>query len=252
MKKVWDQALSWTRSDGTTTTVWPIAGGSEDANSGDTDTSGDGGATGGDNSGDTSGGTGDGETGGEEKLLPQAQVNEIVAREVAKAQRGKLDPKELGFESAKDMKDFLDAAKKKAEDDKDENQKALETAVREAQEAAKKEVLSVANERLVKAEFIIEASKNEVQFAEDAYALAKTLDLWEDVAIDDDGKVSGFDKKFFEDLKKAKPFLFGEKKVVDAGAGAHGEGSGEGSIQKLAQDYPALRDAVAARQRQQQ
>lgn len=244
MTEFWTRPFTWTHSDGTNTMVWPIAGGSEDAASDDGD------ATEGDTSGETSGGTDDGET-GDEKMLPQAQVNEIVAREVAKAQRGKLDPKELGFESAKDMKDFLDAARKKAEDDKDESQKALEAAIKEAEESARKEVLSVANERLVKAEFIIEASKHNVQFAEDAYALARTLDLWEDVAIDDGGNVSGFDKKFFEDLKKSKPFLFAESKPPDAGAGAHGEGPGDSSLGKLAAEYPALRDAVAARQRQQ-
>lgn len=192
----------------------------------------------------TSGGTDDSTK--DEKTLSQEEVNAIVAREVAKAQRGKLDPKELGFESGKELKDFLDQAKQKFEADKDEGQKQLEAAIEEARTTARQEVLSQANQRLVKAEFMLAAANAGIKFGEDAFALAQTTDLWTSVEVDDEGQVSGFDDAFFAELKTQKPYLFEEAKakIPDAGAGAHGEAGEKNSLQELAAKYPSLRGAV--------
>jgi len=179
-------------------------------------------------------------------MLPQDEVNAIVAREVAKAQRGKLDPKELGFESAKELKDFMDQAKQSMEAAKDESTKEFEAAVKEAREQARTEILAVANDRLIRAEFMLAAVNKGVRFGDDAYALAKTMEGWSSVEVSDEGKVSGLDDAFFEELKTQKPYLFEEPKtaIPDAGAGAHGAPGEKNSPQELAAKYPALRGRV--------
>ena len=209
---------------------------------GNTPIPGSGGSTG-EKPGATSGGTDDSTEG---KMLPQDEVNAIVAREVAKAQRGKLDPKELGFESAKELKDFMDQAKQSMEAAKDESTKEFEAAVKEAREQARTEILAVANDRLIRAEFMLAAVNKGVRFGDDAYALAKTMEGWSSVEVSDEGKVSGLDDAFFEELKTQKPYLFEEPKtaIPDAGAGAHGAPGEKNSPQELAAKYPALRGRV--------
>lgn len=213
------------------------------SSTGTTPIPGTGGQTGG-QPGATPGGTGD--SSNESKTLSQEEVNAIVAREVAKAQRGKLDPTELGFESGKELREFLDAAKQQQEAQKDQSQKDFEAAVEEAKTQARQEILSTANQRLVKAEFILAAANRGVKFGEDAFALAQTTDLWKGVEVSDEGEVSGFDDTFFEELKKLKPYLFEEPKtpIPDAGAGAHGAAGEKNSPQELVGKYPALRGRV--------
>lgn len=160
-------------------------------------------------------------------------MNALMAREVSRATRGKLDPTELGFENAKAMKEFFDSAKTKEDEAKDESTKALEQAKTEAREQAKNEILAVANERLVAAEFKVFAAQHKVVSPNDALVIAKTLDLWKDITVEDDGaevKITGFDDKFFEDLKSAKPFLFAAE-AANGAAGSDGDahaGSGTG------------------------
>ena len=237
-------------------TSWPatvrilpyISGGSgEESDSG----TGDGDATEGDDSDATSGDKGDGGTGdGGQKMLSQEQVNDIIAREVAKAQRGKLDPKELGFESGKELKEFLETSKKAADDAKSEAEKTLEKAVKEAADEARSTVLAQANERLVAAEFKLAAAKVGITAPDDALVLAKTMPLWSQVELsEEDGnvKVSGFDEAFFKELKDAKPFLFTSTSAnsdVGAGAGAGG-GTNKNSPEHLSELFPALKRAAA-------
>jgi hypothetical protein len=188
---------------------------------------------------------------GEEEQTPktftQEEVNAIAAREAAKAARGKLDPKELGFDSAKDMKEFFESAKAKQEADKDEDEKALEQAVKEAREEATSTVLASANQRVLKSEFTLAAMQHEVEPGAmgDAFTLAKTMDIWSGVEIDGEGAVTGFDDNFFVELKKAKPFLF-KQAPVGGGAGAGGAAPSGGKTnedQELAAKYPALQDS---------
>lgn len=198
-------------------------------------------------------GPGDGGTGEEDADKPkftQAQVDAIATREAQKAARGKLDPKELGFESAKDMKDFIDGVKAKEESDKSEDEKARDQAIKEAADAARNEVLSTANSRLIKANFLLAATKYEVEFGEDAYALAQSMEGWGAVEVkEEDGTVSGFDEDFFKELKEKKPFLFKQPEVDDQGnpipsanAGAQGPPAGtKTQAEKLAELYPALK-----------
>lgn len=173
-------------------------------------------------------GNGEGDGGeGSDKTFTQAEVDAIATREAAKAARGKLDPKELGFDSAKDLKAFLDAQKEKVEKDKTEEEKAFEDRVTKAEDAAKASVLDTANARLLRAEFMLAAVKADVAHGEDAFVLAHGLDEWDGVEIKDDGSVTGFDDAFFAALKEAKPFLFkqeddGTGRGTDAGAGHRG------------------------------
>ena len=180
------------------------------------------------------------------KTFTQEEVNAIAAREAAKAARGKLDPKELGFDSAKEMKEFFESAKQKAEADKDEDEKALEQAVREAREEVTTAVLATANERVMKSEFTLAAMQHEVEPGAmgDAFTLAKTMDIWKDVDLDDEGVVSGLDDNFFAELKKAKPFLFKQAPVgAGAGAGGAAPSGGKGNEDaELAAKYPALQE----------
>lgn len=244
-----DQALFLDRGFTVGGRFYPyISGGSEgEGDSG----SGDGDGTGTDNSGGTSGGTGDGEgdggqgSGEDEKKFSQKELNDHIAREVSKAQRGKLDPKELGFESAKELKEFLDKQKEAMEEAKTQAEKDLEEAKTKAADEAKSTVLAQATERLILAEFKIAANAAGVVAPDDAYVLAKTMDIWTQVEVDEDkNEVSGFDNHFFDSLKEKKPYLFGDAKQNgsgDIGAGAGGGGGGGGDrTAELKEKYKAL------------
>jgi hypothetical protein len=212
--------------------------------------SGDGGGTGAGSSDGGSGDSGGGDAGDKDDkpTLTQKQVNDIVARETAKAQRGKLDPKELGFESGKELKEFLDKQKDAADAVKDQATKDLEAAKEQATKDAEERVLSKANERLIRAEFVVQASKAEVSSPADAYVLAKTMEIWTQVELveaNDDVTVSGLDEDFFKQLKEAKPFLFeqnGQGGGKDLGGGAGGGKREADSLSptELSKTYPAL------------
>lgn len=198
----------------------------------------------------SSGGAATTDAGGD-KTLTQDQVNAIVAREVAKAQRGKLDPRELGFESGKELKEFLDKQKEAADQAKSESEKALEEAKQRATKDAEATILSKANERITKSEFVVKASAAGVTSPADAYVIAKTMPIWTQVELvenGDDVEVKGFDDNFFEELKKEKPFLFataGGQQGQDLGGGApNNDRSGQGRLSedKLLKDYPALKN----------
>lgn len=223
---------------------YPIIRGAEGSND-----SGTGDGTSADNDGGTSADNDGGDNKGDkkdEKLFTQDQLNAIAAREAEKAKRGKVDPKELGFDNAKEMKEYLDKAKEQADSQKSESEKALEEAVTKAKADAEAGVLSKANERVLRAEFLIAAVKAEVKLPNDAFVLAQTLEDWKSVEVSDDGNVTGLDEAFFETLKEAKPFLWGEDddgSGTDIGAGATGAGK-KGSVaareEELKTKYPSL------------
>ena len=215
--------------------VWPgISGGADDDDDSD--------------DGDDTGGDKPDATGGDKpdagKTFTQEEVNAIAARAADKAKRGKVDPKEFGFESQKDMKTAIDKMKQQEKDSQDEQTKALEEAKKEAADQARQEVLSVADQRILRAEFILAATKAEVAYPHDAFDLAKGLEAWSDVSVEDDHTVTGLDEALFEELKEKKPFLFkpeGEGGAGDVDAGAGGRGKSEADEEAKARElFPAL------------
>lgn len=226
--------------------IFPIIqGGAEDADDSDSDK---GDATSGDADGGTSDDKDDGKS-GDEKMFTQDQLNAIVTRETQKATRGKLDPKELGFENAKDMKTWVDSMKKTADDAKTEDEKTREAAIEAAKREATDSVLSKANERILKAEFLLAAMDHGIrkEARSDAYLLAPTVDSFSAVEVSDDGKVTGFDDAFFEELKENKPYLFepegddGDGSRGDIGAGRRGASKTDADkVADLRTTYPAL------------
>lgn len=205
---------------------YPIVAGGDSTTEGEGTPPVEGGSTEGASSGGT-GTTPPPET-GDGKTLTQEEVNAIVARETDKAKRGKLDPKELGFESGKELKEFIDQAKQYVQDQKSEGEKALEDAKKAARDEARAEVLGPAKELVLQAEFKLAAMSQGVALPNDALILAQAIpDLWENVEISEEGVVTGFDDAFFKTLKEQKPFLFGQKEGAtpppgDIGAGAQG------------------------------
>lgn len=185
----------------------------------------------------------------EERTFTQADVNKLLAKEVDKAKRGKLDPKELGFDSRKDLETFVNSMKEKSEEEKTEAERKQEEAINAAKEEATKGVLDQSKRLVLKAEFKLMAQEAGIgsEAREDAFVLAQTLDEWKDVEVSDEGEVSGLDKDFFEELKKAKPFLFAaptDDDQDDAGPGNIGQRSSGGKKkaddESLKQKYPAL------------
>jgi hypothetical protein len=179
-----------------------------------------------------------------DKKFTQDDVNRIAAAEASKAARGKVDPKLLGFTSAKEMQDFVEEQRKKTEEQKTEDDKAKEQAIADAVKAAETSVLSTANQRVIKAEFLLAAMGNGLtnrEAAADAFIIAQAMDLWEGVEIDDEGHVSGFDEAFFKTLKEKKSYLFDkEPGTGDAGAGAGGGNKQITDEQKLREQYSGL------------
>lgn len=181
----------------------------------------------------------------EDKKFTQEDVTKAATAAAAKAKRGLLSPKDLGFESAKAMQDFVETMKGKEAADKTEAEKKVEEAIKEAKETAESTVLSKANERIIRAEFLLAAKEHDVEWTDDAFAIAKSLDVW-DVTVDDEGKVSGLTDEMFEELKEKKPFLFKSDKddddEGDANSAGHRAGGGAkvSDETKLREAYPAL------------
>ena len=219
-------------------------GENSDAGSGGEGEGGDGGDSSNDN--DTNQNSTEGE-GSDGKTFTQEEVNKLIAKEVSKASRGKLDPKELGFETGKELKEKLDEIGKKEEEAKTEADKALEEAIEEARKEATESVLTKANARVIKSEFKVLAHDAGIptERLEDAFALAQIQENWKDVAVDDQDTVSGLDETFFEELKEAKPYLFATEEdeggTGDAGAAARSnKGGKKDRKEELKQKFPAL------------
>jgi hypothetical protein len=183
------------------------------------------------------------------KTFTQEEVNALVTRETQKAARGKLDPKEAGFASKDDLKVFLQKMKDKEEADKTEDEKAKEQAIKEAVEAARNEVLSTANSRLVKAEFTISANRAGVVIPiDDAFQVAQTLEEYSPEVDEEKGTVSGFDDDFFKAFRNAKPYVFAKPAGQDIGVGAGGGGNNKEAAREteLKELYPSLGRQLSA------
>ena len=192
----------------------------------------------------------DGSKPDDEKKFSQEEVNAIVAREANKAQRGKLDPSELGFQSGKELKEFLEKAKATEEQNKTDAEKALEEATEKAKKDAEAGVLTKAQNISRRAEFKLQAIQNQVdpKYTDQAFTLAHQLDEWANVEVDDDGVVTGLDEAFFVALKEHSPFLFTEASGDGSGDIGARSGSGGKSVQspeerreELSKTYKALR-----------
>lgn len=224
------------------------ADGTEDTDSKD--------SSGGTDTDDKSGGTdsdksGEGDKDKDEKKFSQAELDSLISKSKSKALRGKLDPKELGFDSRKEMEDFIAAAKDKQTEDQTESERQLEEAKTKAREEAKQEVMKPAQRIALKAEFKLACADKNIprDRADDAFSIAQNLEEWKDVDIDDQGVVKGLDDTFFDALKESKPWLFKEEGSEDKGSGDIGAGAGGGSRKssetadetKMRETYPALR-----------
>lgn len=197
--------------------------------------------------------TGDDKPDEEEKpsrTFTQEDVNKIVAKELSKAQRGKIDPKEVGFDSRKDLETFVKSMKEKTEEEKTEAEKEREAAIATAKEEATKGVLDKSKQLVLKAEFKLMAQEAGIasEAREDAFVLAQTLDEWKDVEVSDDGDVSGLNEDFFEDLKKAKPFLFAKPADEEGDEGPGNIGQRSGGRRKETEDEEALKKTYPALQ----
>lgn len=192
--------------------------------------------------------TGDDKPDEAEKKFTQEDLNKVVAKELSKAGRGKLDPKELGFDTRKDLETFVTSMKEKSDEEKTEAERKQEEAINAAKEEATKGVLNKSKQLVLKAEFKLMAQEAGIgsEAREDAFILAQTLDEWKAVEVSDEGEVTGLDKDFFEELKKAKPFLYAAPADddEDQGPGNIGQRSSGGKKKNddevLKQKYPAL------------
>lgn len=190
--------------------------------------------------------------GDEPKTFTQEEVNALMTKEASKAARGKLDPKELGFDSAKEMQEFIASAKERADAEKDEAQKELEKQTKEAYERGKTETLSSAKQIALRAEFTIQATKAGVVDPAGAFLLAQAEQAWEDIQVADDGSVTGLDDAFFAAFKETKPYLFGvatpgtngtSTPKINPGAGGASSDDAAAKAAALAKAYPALQQA---------
>jgi hypothetical protein len=253
---VWDQALNtWTTTDSTgntsywydtTTTTSPrwipqIRGAQEDPPSEDADTEDS-------DSDESADDTGDDKPDEEERKFTQEDVNKLLAKEVDKAKRGKLDPKELGFDSRKDLETFIKSMKEKSEEEKTEAEKERETAIAAAKDEATKGVMAQSKKLVLKAEFKLMAQEHgvSVEARDDAFVIAQTLADWEHVEVSDEGEVTGLDTDFFETLKKDKPYLFAqpadEEETTPGNIGQRASGAKKDASDErtLKEKYPAL------------
>lgn len=179
------------------------------------------------------------------KKFTQEEVNKILAKEKSKATRGKVNPKDYGFDSQKEFDQWVKDQKDKQDKNKSDDEKALQKAIDDATKEAESKIMSKANARLIKAEFKVAAREAGISkdALADAYVLAQTLEDW-DVEVDEEKEeVVGLDDDFFKELKKQKPFLFADNNgggSGDAGAGAGGgggRGNKDGNVKEL---FPAL------------
>ncbi len=180
-----------------------------------------GGAGAGDGAGSGSEGDNKGAGGGEEKKFTQAEldtkIQERISRESKKYDKYKdLDDKEL--ESYK--------AWKKEQDEKAENEKTdlqKEKDAREAAEKEKKVALEKANQRLIRAAFLVSAKDIPEDRRDAAYKLADISA----VTVNDNGDVDEkLLKTAIDEVLKANPFLKGTTEKQNVGGGA-GDGGGK-------------------------
>lgn len=158
---------------------------------------------------------------GAQAALTQAEIDAIVKDRVARERAKYADYDELKAKAQK----FSEWE----ESQKTELEKAQEAAQKAARE--KDSAIALANERLIKATFIEEASKHGVAHPEDAYALASR----ESVAVDQSGTVSGV-------ADAVKELIDGGRLVLNGKPQAPGLNGGAGGEQRPSEKAKALTD----------
>ena len=174
--------------------------------------------TGNEPEGKPAGGTTEPEAGsskdGEEKLLPQSEVDRIVQDRLARAAKGQPSKDELAE---------LRAAKVKLEEIEQAGASELEkaNAAREKAEAKAAEALSRASETMIRASALAELAKQGVTNVEGALrALDKT-----GLTVGDDGTVSGVEEAV-KNLLESIPEFVGKVVPQKVDQGARGTSSG--------------------------
>lgn len=142
--------------------------------------------------------------------------------------------KELGFDSVDAMKATLTAARQQAESEKTDLQKAQDAAT--AAKAELEATVARANDRLLRAEVKSVSADLGIVDSDAAYALMAR----DDVAVDDDGNVTGV-KAALEALLKAKPYLKKQEAATASG------GEFNGSDTKSGESMNALLRKAAGR-----
>jgi hypothetical protein len=148
----------------------------------------------------------------EDKMLPQAEVDRIIADRLARQKAQFADYDQLKEGAAK-WAELQAAQKSEAE----KTQELLTKLQHERDEA-----LTLANERLIRAAFIAAASKSGVQYPEDVFALADRTA----VLVDAKGNVAGVDEAVTAVVQAGRvPLLTGAAPKtpaakLDGGAGA--------------------------------
>ena len=188
---------------------------------------------------------------GGSKTFTQDELDKIVQERLGRATRGKLEPKDFGFETKAELEAALKKAKDADEAAKSETDKAIEAAKKEGRKEAEAELLGRASARLVRSEFILQAKDRNVVDPSSAYLLAKAEERFTGVTVKDDDTVEGLDDTFWADLLKGRDYLVkvgedaGEKKPPPSNANA---GTGTGGRKSPPQDrqeelkkrYPSL------------
>lgn len=148
----------------------------------------------------------------EPKLVPQDEVDRIVADRLARERKKYADYDDIKAKLAEieggqtTLTAEKEAAEKRAQEAEDLRNKALDTA----------------NRRLIKAEFKAVATTGEVRIRPDALEDAFKLADISGVTVDDDGNVSGM-ADVVKTLVESKPFL-GDQQVVSRQVGGDTNG----------------------------
>lgn len=138
--------------------------------------------------------TGDDKAGGDKPAFTQADIDRI-AGQTRKEAMAKW-AKEHGFENVKDLEEIIKAKRDADEQAKTDLQKAQDTAQRE--KVAREQAEAALRSERIKAAVVKKATELNFAFPDDTLAF---LNL-SAVEIDDNGKISGFDKQL-DDLAKS-------------------------------------------------
>lgn len=191
-------------------------------------------------------------TDGGNKTFTQDELDKIVQERLGRATRGKMEPKDFGFETKAELEAALKVAKDAGEAAKSEADKAIEAARKEGRKEAETELMGKASARLVRSEFILQAKDRNIVDPNSAYLLAKAEERFSGVQVKDDDTVEGMDDTFWGDLLKGRDYLIlagsgdaGEKKPppgnANAGTGTGGRKAPPADRQEeLKKAYPSL------------
>lgn len=178
----------------------------------------DGGGAGGDGGSGGDGGAGTGGGAGD-KTFTQAELDAKIQERIARESKKYDKYKDLDDEKLEKYKAWEKEQQEKLEKEKTDLQK--EKDAREAAEKEKKSALDKANQRLVRAAFLVSAKDIPEDRREAAYKLADLSAVTVNDNGDPDEKLL---KAAIDEVLKANPFLKGTTGKQDVGGGAGGGG----------------------------